>query len=160
MEELHRQSIEFQPIKLAALQEPRNKCPVSNKPGKAVQIQTVKAQLKVSLRLVRETEYFFCVDKDCPVVYFSADGVQTFTVDDLREPVYQKGPETPEVLVCYCFRHTVGSITKATTEQRQAILADIKEGTQADQCACDLRNPQGNCCLGNVSKLIKPLRTD
>ncbi|MDB5082631.1 MAG: hypothetical protein JWP00_4555 [Chloroflexi bacterium] len=133
------------------------RCPVSGKPGKAVQIQTVKALLKVSLRSVRNTEHFFCADKDCPVVYFTADGTQTFRVDELRERVYQKEPDNLEVPVCYCFQHTSGNIRAATADHRQAILADIKAGIKAEQCVCDLRNPQGACCLGNVSKLIRQL---
>jgi hypothetical protein len=34
---------------------------------------------------------------------------------------------------------------------------DINTGISAEQCACDLRNPQGSCCLGNVRGLIKRL---
>ena len=132
-------------------------CPVNGQKGKPVQRQSVKASLKTSLRAVRETEYFFCAAQECPVVYFTADGTQTFTVEELRETVFQKEPDNPNVLVCYCFQHTVGSLQAATPEQRQSILSDIKEGTNAGQCACDLRNPQGSCCLGNVSKLVKHL---
>lgn len=132
-------------------------CPVNGQKGKPVQDQSVKASLKTSLRAVREIEYFFCAAQECPVVYFAADGTQTFTVEELREAVYQKEPDNPNVLICYCFQHTVGSFQAATNEQRQAILSDIKQGTNAGQCACDLRNPQGSCCLGNVSKLVKHL---
>jgi hypothetical protein len=137
-----------------SIQFARSKCPVNNKSGRLVQNQTLKALLKVSLRGLPETEYFFCADQNCPVVYFSTDGKVTFKVEEIREAVYQKEPDNPEVLVCYCFQHSVGSIKAATTDQRQEILADIKAGVKAEQCACDLRNPQGTCCLGNVRKLI------
>src|SRR5689334_5035189 len=80
-------------------QTPQNRCPLSNNPGKVVQNQTLKALLSVSLRAVFETEYFFCADKDCLVVYFTADGTQTFKVTELREAVYQKAPDNPEVWV-------------------------------------------------------------
>jgi hypothetical protein len=59
--------------------------------------------------------------------------------------------------VCYCFKHRIGEIHTATHETRLAILDDINAGIQADQCACDLRNPQGSCCLGNVRDLIRRL---
>jgi hypothetical protein len=40
-----------------------------------------------------------------------------------------------------------------------AIVDDIKAGIKAGQCACDLRNPQGTCCLGNVRAwLAQPAR--
>jgi hypothetical protein len=35
---------------------------------------------------------------------------------------------------------------------------DIDTGINTGQCACDLRNPQGSCCLGNVRGLIKRLQ--
>ena len=40
-----------------------------------------------------------------------------------------------------------------------AIVDDINTGINAGQCACDLRNPQGSCCLGNVRGLIKRIDT-
>ena len=40
---------------------------------------------------------------------------------------------------------------------RAALIDDIDAGIQAGQCACDLRNPQGSCCLGNVRGLVKRL---
>jgi hypothetical protein len=84
-------------------------------------------------------------------VYFTGDGTQTFTSDQVRERVYQKEPEVPDMWVCYCFRHTVGEIQGAPDPA--TIVADITAGIHAGQCACDLRNPQGSCCLGNVRAL-------
>jgi len=59
------------------------------------------------------------------------------------------------VYVCYCFRHTVGELLASTPLTSKAILDDIESGIQAEQCACDLRNPQGSCCLGNVRGVLK-----
>ncbi len=130
-------------------------CPLNRQVGKPVEGQTVKALLSVSLRAVNAREYHFCGDAHCPVVYFSSDGRQAFTTSDLRERVYQKEPSGPDVLVCYCFQHTLGEIQAADQATRQAILANITRGIQAGQCACDLRNPQGSCCLGNVRALMR-----
>jgi len=134
-----------------------NACPVCGEKGKPVQGQTVKAFLSVSLREVQDVEYLFCKTQTCPVVYFSPDGEQTFTVEQVREQVYQKEPDAEEVFVCYCFRHTVGDIRAASSETGAALVDDINTGINAEQCACDLRNPQGSCCLGNVRGLIKRL---
>jgi hypothetical protein len=123
--------------------------------GKPVQGQTVKALLAVSLRAVQDVAYLFCRTQTCPVVYFSLDGEQTFTTAQVRERVYQKEPDSDEVLVCYCFRHRVGEIRTAAPAVQAAIVEDINTGINAGQCACDLRNPQGACCLGNVRGLIK-----
>ncbi len=134
-----------------------NVCPVCGQIGKPVQGQTVKALLSVSLRQVRNGEYLFCRTQTCPVVYFSLDRQQTFTVEQVRERVYQKEPNAEDVFICYCFRHTVGDLRAASHEIRSAILDDINAGIQADQCACDLRNPQGSCCLGNARGLVKQM---
>jgi len=91
------------------------------------------------------------------VVYFSANGEQTFTIEQVRERVYQKEPEAPDVFVCYCFRHTVGDVRAASSKGRMTLVDDINTGINAGQCACDLRNPQGSCCLGNVRGMLKQL---
>lgn len=132
-------------------------CPECGKTGRPVQEQTIRSLLSVSLRHVREVEYLFCRTRTCPVVYFSADGEQTFTVEQVRERVYQKEPESQDVWLCYCFRHTIGELRAASPEDRTAIVNDIHTGIHAGQCACDLRNPQGSCCLGNVQAVIKRL---
>ncbi|MBI4632062.1 MAG: copper chaperone Copz family protein [Chloroflexi bacterium] len=132
-------------------------CPQCHQSGKPVQGQTVKAMLLVSLRDVRDGDYLFCKIKTCPVVYFTLNGEQVFTVDQVRERVYQKEPEADEVFVCYCFRHTIGEVRQASPAERTTIVDDINAGIQAEQCACDLRNPQGSCCLGNARGLIKRL---
>ena len=134
-----------------------NACPECGKAGKPIQTQTVKALLSVSLRQVQDVKYLFCRTQTCPVVYFSADGEWTFTVGQVRERVYQKEPDTQDVFICYCFRHTAGELRAASPEDRIAMVDNINTGINAEQCACDLRNPQGSCCLGNVRGMIKRL---
>ncbi len=132
-----------------------DQCPSCKQKGRPVEGQTVKSMLAVSLRAARVANYLFCRTRDCPVVYFTADGTQTFLTGDVRERVYQKEPDSDDVLVCYCFRHTLGEIRSASSELARAFVEDINAGIQAGQCACDLRNPQGSCCLGNVRALLR-----
>ncbi len=134
-----------------------NACPACGQKGKAVDTQTVKALLSVSLRTIQEgTQYYFCKTADCDVVYFNEDGVQTYGQDDVRVTVYQKAAEADETPVCYCFSHTVGEVRAAAHSGTDTVLIDdITVGTQVGQCACDIRNPQGSCCLGNVRKVAK-----
>jgi hypothetical protein len=134
----------------------QGKCPVCGTQGKRVDTATVKCMLSVSLAEVRDGTYFFCRDRDCPVVYFTRDSTHTFRQSDLRERVYQKEPDNDSTPVCYCFRFTVGDVRQeATGLQLKQIVDVINTGIQAGQCACDWRNPQGDCCLGNVKALIK-----
>jgi hypothetical protein len=134
-------------------------CPQSSSRGKRVDSLTLKAMLAVSLIELRDTQYFFCTDADSPIVYFSEDGKQSFTSEQLREPVYQKEAEKDLTLLCYCFRHTVGSVRKETLSGKEGqIIESINMAIQTGQCACDIRNPQGSCCLGNVQAFIKQLK--
>jgi hypothetical protein len=111
--------------------------------------------LAVSLRRVAGDEYFFCRTEKCPVVYFSSGGSSVFLEEEVREIVYQKHPHDPEAPICYCFQHKVKDFTLAPAEEAEGAVADIRAGISADQCACDIRNPQGSCCLGNVTLAVK-----
>jgi hypothetical protein len=130
-------------------------CPVCAGPTSSVATQTVKALLAVSLREVRAEQYRFCASPTCEVVYVSDDLAQRFTTDQLREVVYHKAFDDDEQLICYCFRYTVGAVRRGDSTARAAIMADITAGVQAGQCACDLRNPQGSCCLGTIRRVLK-----
>lgn len=136
-----------------------NACSECGQTGKPIGAQTVKALLAVSLREIQDVSYLFCRTQTCPVVYFSADGEQTFTVEQVRERVYQKKPTLEDTFICYCFRHTVGELQAASMEDRLSILNGINIGINAGQCACNLRNPQGSCCLGNMRTMVKQLQT-
>lgn len=131
-------------------------CPVSGTKGKRVDTATVKCLLSVSLRAVLNCQYYFCPEANCPVVYFNSDGTQQFGVSDVRERVYQKEPDSNSVSVCYCFHYTIGDIREAVdSNDSDGVVDAITTGIRAGQCACDWRNPQGDCCLGNVNSLMK-----
>ena len=133
-------------------------CPVCLKTGKLLDSITLKALLNVPLTEVRRVEYRFCSTPDCPVVYYSQDGAQIFLEIHLRERVYQKHAAEDDVFVCYCFRHTTGSIKEEfVNQQADLVVAGINAGIKAGQCACDIRNPQGSCCLGNVRAFVRNL---
>jgi hypothetical protein len=131
-------------------------CPNCGTKGDAVGNATIKCLISVSLHRVKDIEHRFCDNAACDVVYFAEDGSEIFHTADLRERVYQKELHNADVLVCYCFFHTLGDIrANISAEGTSAIVDDIKHGIQAGHCACDWRNPQGTCCLGNVLQIVK-----
>ncbi|MCI0776583.1 MAG: hypothetical protein J4N95_00250 [Chloroflexi bacterium] len=131
-------------------------CPACAQSGKTIDTLTLKAMLVHSLTELREVDYRFCRTSECSVVYYSADGEQQFLERDLRETVHNKHPDDDGVFVCYCFRHTPQSIKRELAETgRSTVVASITAGIQAGQCACDIRNPQGDCCLGNVHAVVE-----
>lgn len=131
-------------------------CPRSGEQGIPVQLITLKSLLcpRALAQLNADSSYAFCQDPICPVVYFSEQG-QSFGVDDLKVPVFQKesGEDVP---VCYCFAWTRRRIRQelqgSTTPQ--AILAEIAAHIKARRCGCQVNNPQGFCCLENVRQVI------
>ncbi len=136
------------------------KCSANHKVGKKVNSLILKSMLALPINIITHSEYYFCPDPDCPVVYYSAENEQVFTEADLREKVYQKRPQEDGVLVCYCFKYKVGDIRKDVAEHGTSeIVEEINKGVQSNQCACDILNPQGSCCLGNVRKIVKRVQS-
>jgi hypothetical protein len=131
-------------------------CPSCGERGRAVGLLTVQSQVALSLRELGQPPYWFCSTPGCTVVYFAA-GAPPVTCNQLRERVFQKEPDL-DVLVCYCFRYSRGAVLQADSIMRAAILADVVAGTQQGQCACEIRNPQGSCCLGNLHRLARERR--
>jgi hypothetical protein len=134
-------------------------CPVNQQVGQRIDTLTFKALLALPLTELKSAAYRFCGAPDCPVVYYSGDGTQLFGEDQLRETVYQKHPGDDEAPVCYCFGHTRGSIrAELVLTGESTVVEQIEAGIRAGQCACDIRNPQGNCCLGNVRALVAQIK--
>jgi hypothetical protein len=117
--------------------------------GSSVPLRTVKALLDSSAlaKLECEAALWFCADATCSIVYYSS--VQVFTTSDVRVEVFQKASGL-NVPVCYCFGWTRGEILE-DARGLEVITAHVRAG----RCACDVRNPQGRCCLGNVRGLLK-----
>ncbi len=128
-------------------------CPQCDQKGKRVSINTVKSLLKPrSLRNIADESYFFCKTPDCETVYFSSSS--QFSTPDVREKVFQKDPSS-DCFVCYCFGFTREDILKDAVTGEPGIAQQISAWTKTKKCACELRNPQGSCCLGNVKQVEK-----
>ena len=135
------------------------RCPQSGTQGLAVDLLTVKALLcESALRTVRKGPYLFCVDPTCGVVYF-ADG-HVFTTTDLRVPVWHKRPAGTR-MICYCFDENEASMAQefAQTGRCDASLR-IRDHIAAGRCACEVRNPRGACCLGDVMKAVARIEAE
>jgi hypothetical protein len=141
-----------------AVEENGRRCPQSGSVGSAIDRQTIKALLtEHALRRLMAAEYWFCSDASCDVVYFDSDGAR-FGVGDLRVPVWQKLPFGTRPL-CYCFGESEASIrTEFEATGRSLVVERIREGIAADRCACELRNPRGTCCLGDVIAAVKRVK--
>lgn len=132
-------------------------CPVSGDVGKPVTIVTLQSLLTAAAAETLDLgrAFYFCPGSQCDVVYFSKGSAQVFKKADVRVRVGQKETSSPRP-VCYCFGHSYESI-KAEIEQRgtSTVVDDIKAKMKSPGCACEVKNPQGSCCLGNVTQAIK-----
>lgn len=129
-------------------------CPQSRTRGTRVPLDTVKALLRdTAMRRLTPSEHAFCPDPGCPVVYFTTDG-DVYRTTDIRVPVWQKEPFGART-VCYCFGENEADMQKevertGTSEAVARVRAHIK----ARRCACEVRNPRGVCCLGDVTEAV------
>jgi hypothetical protein len=131
---------------------PTQQCPYDQSQGKPVNLITLKSLLTPPAleRLNSQATYRFCNSTNCPIVYFSASG-DTFATGDLTVPVFQKDPGH-EVPICYCFGWTRQRIQQDLEQTRQtSAIATITAHIKAGRCGCEVNNPQGSCCLKNVS---------
>lgn len=130
--------------------EPSNRCPRCGETGAAVDPITLKALLSPDgLRRGVPPAPRFCATESCPVVYFDRHAAVTFAEADLTVRVYAKHPADEDVPVCYCFDISPRSLTVTPAETREMVTREVKAG----HCACEVRNPKGTCCLGDLRRL-------
>lgn len=131
------------------------RCPRCGTKGKTVQTITLKSLLVPSSleKLDPDAEYFFCPKDGCEAVYF--DGGNTFTTDHLKVAVFQKDL-SENVPICYCFDWTRKRVAaEIQTTGKSTAVEQITDHIRAGRCGCEVNNPQGSCCLGNVRSVIK-----
>jgi hypothetical protein len=135
-------------------------CPGCGQRGTAVQLLTVKALVtEIALRRIQRTHYWFCSNSACEVVYFG-DAGDRFNTEDVRVPVWQK--QIPgSRLLCYCFAETETVIrAELLSSGRADVVERIREHITSQRCACDIRNPRGACCLGDVIAAVKRIEAE
>ncbi len=132
-------------------------CPQCAQKASAVHPITLKALLTAQgLRRGVPPNPYFCATESCPVVYF--DRGVTFNQHDLIVLVHAKHPADERVPVCYCFDHTSGSIREEIIRSgKSSAFHTIASEVKAGRCACEVRNPKGDCCLGDVLRTERRL---
>ncbi len=133
------------------------RCTACGNTGRSIERKTVLHHVCHDLLVrVRNEAYRFCPDPNCSVVYYGDNGTH-FSTDNLRDLVTVKasGDERP---LCYCFGFSEGDARDDIERNgNSTIPAQISGLIKADMCACEVRNPAGVCCLGQVNKAVKRL---
>ncbi|MFQ5526929.1 MAG: (2Fe-2S)-binding protein [Thermoanaerobaculia bacterium] len=133
-----------------------SRCPASAFQGKPVDWTTVAAL--AAGPVPPKQEFRLCRDTACEVVYYGSTGA-VLTVTDLSvRPGFKDGSDG---LVCYCFLHRKSDIARQLRGTGETDVFDsIKSEVQAGNCACEVRNPTGKCCLGEVQQAIQSLEKE
>ena len=131
-------------------------CPVCGQRGRWVDLITPTHLLREDrLDALQDRPYAFCATPACKVVYFTKGEDRVFTRADLKVRVGLKETDDP-VPVCYCFRYSERMIFDEVTETgKSTIPQKIRAEVRAGNCECEVKNPQGSCCLGDVGRVVK-----
>ena len=141
-----------------ATEKPSDVCQRCGARGQTVPRETLEALLTCHAHArLKPGAYFFDPSPECDIVYFSNEQNSYFTKQDLRIRVGTKESQPP-IPLCYCFGHTLESARLEIEATGQStVAAQIAKEIQAGNCACEVKNPSGRCCLGEVNKAVKQL---
>ena len=131
-------------------------CPRCGSRSKKVDELTVKSLVRRLPFDMEKIRFYFCASPNCDVVYFGpSPAAPTFYRQDLLVRVGVKEQQDP-IPVCYCFgisrkdiRDEIERTGKSTVASR--IGAEVRAGN----CACEVKNPSGKCCLGEVTRTVQ-----
>lgn len=130
-------------------------CPECGRRTKPVETRTVRYHVLPHLvETLGQGQYGFCETPTCPVAYAVAGG-PPLRKTDLRTRVGIKETADP-IPVCYCWSFTERQVIEdvlahGRSTVREYIARRVAEGA----CACEVNNPSGRCCLGNVGAAVK-----
>jgi hypothetical protein len=125
-------------------------CPQCGTSSKSISMKTIFHQVKFPEILSVETgSYFHCAGESCSVGYFSQEGL-VISKDQLRafDELNNK--------LCYCFDVNVEQYIQALKDNTASeIKKFVIQKTKSGDCACEIRNHSGQCCLASFKQLEK-----
>jgi len=132
-------------------------CKKCGNKGKSVKEITLKSLIKEEkLETIKSFEgFYFCETPSCRVVYFNNEQDIYLHKEDIKIRVGIKETQDP-IPVCYCFGWTKDKIFNQIKQLGYSTaVQQITEKVKAGECACEIKNPSGRCCLGEVNKTVK-----
>lgn len=131
-------------------------CPMNGQVCKPVGRVTLESLLNPDAKAsLTPQPYYFCDAPDCDTVYVSALSDHLITKDQLKVRVGIKETEDP-IPLCYCFDFDRKAVREDIRAQGATDIPKIiTERVRAGECRCEVTNPSGTCCLGNVYRAVK-----
>lgn len=142
--------------------QPKGKipCPSCGERAKGVLAKTLAHLLTDAAKSKLECfdGFYYCKTPSCKTVYFKDDTI--LTQEDVSVVVGLKEGASPAT-VCYCFGWTKEKIRVQIEENgKTEALEDIKAKMEDPGCSCEILNPSGGCCLGEVGKAIREIEAE
>ncbi len=125
--------------------------------GKPVSEITLKSLVKEPVLEAIESlsGFYYCETPTCGVVCFNNEQQVYLHKEDVKVRVGIKETESP-IPVCYCFGWTQERIFEQIKQQgNSTAVKEISARVKAGECECEIKNPSGRCCLGDVNKVVK-----
>jgi hypothetical protein len=93
--------------------------------------------------------FWLCRDPGCEVVYFGSSEA-LISIGELRtEPGFKVGAGG---FVCYCFLHRREELA---ARGGAIVFEEVLRKVKAGDCACEVRNPSGKCCLKDLQQAVQ-----
>ena len=74
-------------------------------------------------------------------------------------PIGTKTHFKDEDMVCYCFQYTKKSIKDDFLQNGYSIILErIKNEKKNNGCNCEIKNPKGKWCLGDVHQVVEEIK--
>jgi Zinc binding domain len=118
---------------------------------KSVEMRTLYHQIKFpENQAIVSNTYYFCPNKDCATAYFSTVG------NNITKQHLTTHQDIQRDKLCYCFDIDAADyLTALSTNQAEPIKHFVMLRTKSGECACETRNPSGQCCLARFKQLEK-----
>jgi len=133
-------------------------CPSCGRSGRKVTATTIEALVETArLETLAERDGFhFCASPDCDLAYFASTAGQSVTIPKhaLRVRIGVKESLEPRP-ICYCFGFTAEDIAASAMPSANGARAAevIQERCRRGLDRCEVENPRGACCLGDVQRM-------
>lgn len=128
-------------------------CPKCSEEQNLTSYKTVLHQLRnpYAKDLNEQGTYYFCRNQNCDAVYFDVEQ-NVYSMEDVRHEIGQK-MTSPSRKICYCFDVTYEQVADEFSKYGESRIKEfVKAQTKAKNCACEIRNPAGKCCLADFPK--------
>jgi hypothetical protein len=132
---------------------PAARCPKCDVQGQSVSRVTIDAILRSERARERlQSSSRYCATPSCEILYYDEKGgfaskLEAATRVGVKET-------TEPIPACYCFGITRKEILDEAATGSSSLVARIASEVRVGRCECEVKNPSGKCCLGEIRAFL------